>query len=233
MDYIKVALTALFSIVAIFLITKLLGNKQMSQLKMFDYVNGITIGSIAAELATEMERPLFPLIALVIYCIVGVAISVIETKNLCFRRIMSGDPTVLMQSGKLLRANFKRSKLDLNDFLARCRVMGFFDLTEIELAILEPSGQLSILPKESARPTVLSDIKQPDKNASASIGVIYDGKVIDRNLKATGHELEWLERQVQKQGCKIKDVFLATCDADNNLRVFLSKNEKSNSFFTV
>ena len=234
MEYAKVALSALFSITVIFIITKLLGNKQLSQLKMFDYVNGITIGSIAAELATELETPLYPLIALGVYLVVSLIISFAVLKNLKLRRIVDGDPTVLMQSGRLLRPNFKKSKMDLNDFMERCRVLGYFDLTDIELAVLETSGQLSVLPKESARPAAVSDIKEhPDQVASASIGVIYDGKVIDKNLKATGHEITWLERQVQKQGYKIKDVFLASCDSHNNLRVFPSKNEKTNSFFTV
>ncbi|MCI8332048.1 MAG: DUF421 domain-containing protein [Clostridiales bacterium] len=233
MDYAKIAFSALFSIIVIFFITKLLGNKQLSQLKMFDYVNGITIGSIAAELATELETPLYPLIALGVYLVVSLIISFTVMKSLSFRRVVDGDPTVLMQSGKLIKANFKRAKVDLNDFMERCRVMGYFDLTDIELAVLEISGQLSILPKESARPTVLSDIKEPETVASASIGVIYDGQIIHKNLKATGHETSWLERQVQKQGYKIKDVFLATCDNDNNLRVFPSKDEKTNSFFTM
>lgn len=233
MEYIKVMLAALLSLAVIFLITKLQGNKQLSQLKLFDYINGITVGSIAAELATELERPLYPLIALAVYGSIGFAVTMIELKSMKFRRVVSGTPTVLFQSGKMVRENFKRAGLDVNDFMSRCRVLGFFDLSEVELAILEPSGQLSILPKESARPTVLGDLHEPDKTATASIGVIYDGHVIEKNLRAAGYERDWLERQVHRQGYQIGDVFLATCDVQGNLRAFGEKKDKTNSFFTV
>lgn len=233
MDIIKVALSSLLSIVVIFTLTKLKGAKQMSELNMFDYVNGITVGSIAAELATEIEKPLYPLAAVVVYCIAGLAISFAERKSLGVRRFLSGAPTVLLQGGKIIRPNFKKTKMDINEFLERCRVLGYYDISEIELALLEPSGQLSVLPKEAYRPTVVSDIEPPKKEAGACIGVIYDGKVVKGNLKYTGRDEEWLERQVRKQGCKVKDVFLATSDKDGNVSVFPTKNEKTNSFFTV
>ncbi len=233
MDLLKVFFSALFSLALIFVITKLLGNRQVSQFKLFDYVNGITIGSITAELATELENPERPLIALAVYGVVCFFVTLIELKSLRARRTLNGAPTVLMQSGKLLRENFRKAKLDVNDFLSQCRMLGYFDLTEIELAVLEPSGQLSVLPKESARPAKLSDLHPPEKNASASIGVIYDGKVMEDALKATGHEHDWLERQVRRQGYHIKDVFLATCDGEGNLRAFPAKEDAGNSFFCV
>ncbi len=233
MDILRVALTSAVSVAVIFAITKLKGAKQMSELNMFDYINGITVGSIAAELATEIEKPALPLCAIAVYGAAGVLISLIERKSPRARRFLSGAPTVLMQGGKILRPNFKKAKMDINEFLERCRILGFYDMSEIELALLEPSGRLSVLPKEANRPAQVADVTEPKKQACASVGVIYDGKVIKGNLKYTGRDEKWLEVQVRKQGCKIEDVFLATCDPDGTVNVFPIKDEKTDSFFTV
>ena len=233
MDILRVVLTSILSIVVIFAITKLKGAQQISELNMFDYINGISVGSIAAELATEIEKPVFPLCALIVYGAVGLLISIIERKSPKARRFLSGSPTVLMQGGKIVRPNFKKCKMDVNEFLERCRILGYYDMSEIELALLEPSGRLSVLPKEANRPTQVSDVTEPKKQASACVGVIYDGKVIKGNLKYTGRDEKWLEVQVRKQGCKVEDVFLATCDSEGMVNVFPTKNEKTNSFFAV
>ena len=109
MDIIKVLLTSLLSIVALFIITKIMGHKQIAQLDFFDYINGITIGSVAAELATELEEPWKPLISLIIYGGVSVALSLITNKFPKSRKYINGSPTILMNEGKLYRKNMKKS----------------------------------------------------------------------------------------------------------------------------
>lgn len=145
-DLLKVLGTSVASIVALFLLAKLMGNKQISQLSMFDYIVGITIGSIAAEMATDLESPLRSLLAMVVYGLLAFFISVLTSKSLRARRVITGRPILLMSDGKIYRDNLKRARLDLTEFLALCRVSGYFDLSAISVAIMECSGTLSFCP---------------------------------------------------------------------------------------
>ena len=135
MDIFKVIITALLSVASLFVITKMMGHKQVAQLDFFDYINGITIGSIAAELATELEEPYKPLIALCIYGIVSIILSLVAQKLPRTRKYINGTPTILMNSGKIYRQNLKKSKLDLSEFMLLCREQGYFNLDEIQTAV--------------------------------------------------------------------------------------------------
>jgi len=112
MDVLKLVLTALLSVISLFIITKLMGHKQVAQLDFFDYISGITIGSIAAELATELEKPYKPLIALCIYGLVSVILNILSGKIPRVRKYINGTPTILMSGGKIYRKNLKKAKLD-------------------------------------------------------------------------------------------------------------------------
>ena len=151
MDVLKsiglVSLTTLLSLVVLFLLTKLMGAKQVSQMTMFDYVEGITIGSVAAELATNLDAPLNSLTALVLYGLAAVGISSWTSHSLTARRVLTGKPLVLREDGVLYRDNLKKAKLDINEFLTFCRIAGWFDLNQLQTAILEHNGVVSFLPK--------------------------------------------------------------------------------------
>lgn len=118
------ALTTLLSIAVLFLLEKMMGSKQVSQMTMFDYAIGITIGSIAAELATELEEPARPLTALIVYGVAAVAISVLTSKSLKARAMVTGKPLVLLKDGVIYRDNLKKARLDLSEFLTYCRIGG-------------------------------------------------------------------------------------------------------------
>ncbi len=124
MELLKVALMSVLSASALFVIAKFIGHKQMSQLDFFDYITGITIGSIAAELATELEKPLKPLVAMVIYGAITVVLTIITSKNPKMRKFINGTPTIIMNSGKIYRKNLKKAKIDLSEFLVLCRQEG-------------------------------------------------------------------------------------------------------------
>ena len=209
MEIIKVILTALLSVVALFIITKIMGHKQVAQLDFFDYVSGITIGSIGAELATELESPENPLIALAIYGLASVILNLIAHKIPRSRKYINGTPTILMNNGKLYRANLKQAKLDLSEFMLLCREQGYFDLDEIHTAIFEHNGQLSILPKAPNRPATPEDLGITVKPAHICVEVIMDGRVMSENLSRIGKGEKWLQNQLKSQGQKnVKDIFL-------------------------
>ena len=210
MDIIKVILTSLLSVAALFIITKIMGHKQVAQLDFFDYVCGITIGSIGAEMATELEEPYKPLIALAIYGFVSIILSLIAHKMPRTRKYINGTPTILMNDGKIYRDNLKKAKLDLSEFMLLCREAGYFDLDEIQTAIFEHNGRLSVLPKAASRPATPEDLKITAKATHIGVEVIMDGRIMGENLSRLGRDGKWLDLQLKSQGCRsAKEVFLA------------------------
>ena len=221
MDIIKVTLTALLSVAALFIITKIMGHKQVAQLDFFDYVSGITIGSIGAELATELEKPQNPLIALAIYGIASTVLNLIAHKIPRTRKYINGTPTILMNDGKLYRNNLRQAKLDLSEFMLLCREQGYFDLDEIQTAVFEHNGRLSILPKSANRPATPEDLKITVQATHIGVEVIMDGRVMGENLARIGRNENWLKKQLKAQKYNSeKEIYLAICDKNNNLTVF-------------
>lgn len=217
MDIIKVILTALLSVAALFVITKTMGHKQVAQLDFFDYISGITIGSIAAELATELEEPLKPLIALLIYGSVSILLNLLAHKFPKTRKYINGTPTILFNSGKLYRKNLKKSKLDLSEFLLLCREQGYFELGEIQTAIFEHNGKLSILPKAANRPATPDDLKITAKATRIGTELIMDGRIMGENLSRLGRDEKWLNVYLNAQGYKnAKEIFLAVYRAESD-----------------
>lgn len=127
MELLKIVALSFGSLIFLFILTKLMGNKEMSQLSMFDYIIGITIGSIAAEMSTALESDFMqPVVAMVVYAVVSIIISIFSYKSLKFRRIISGNSLILFDNGELYRDNLKKAKLDLNEFLMQCRTARIF-----------------------------------------------------------------------------------------------------------
>ena len=221
MEFIKVILTSVLSALALFIIAKIMGHKQMSQLDFFDYITGITIGSIAAELATELEEPLKPLVAMIVYGAITVILSVITSKFPKTRKFINGTPTIIMDNGKIYRKNMKKAKIDLSDFLVMCRQEGYFNLADIQTAIFEYNGRLTVLPVSTKRPVNPEDINLIPQSEHISTEVIMDGRVLDENLRRMGLDLKWLEKQIKDQGFKsTKEIYLGICDQNKKLSLY-------------
>lgn len=221
MEIWKVLLTSLLSVGSLFLIAKIMGHKQISQLDFFDYICGITIGSIAAELATELENPLNPLIATAVYGAVAVLLSKITSLFPKTRKYINGTPTIIMNNGKIYRENMKKAKLDLSEFMVMCRQQGYFNLPDIQTAIFEFNGRLSILPVSSKRPANPQDLNLSPAAEYMQTEVIMDGRILGENLERMGLDEKWLCKQLTVQGYrKPQEVFLALCDVNHQLTVF-------------
>lgn len=221
MEILKVILTTVLSAAALFLIAKIMGHRQVAQLDFFDYITGITIGSIAAELATELESPWKPLIAMVLYGAASVGLNLITNKFPKSRIYINGSPTILMNHGKLYRKNLKKVKLDLSEFLMMCRELGYFDITEIQTAIFECNGKLTVLPFSINHPATPKDFNLNPAPDSISTEVIMDGRIIEENLKCMGLDQNWLGTQLKEQGHRnAKEIFLGVCDREHQLSLF-------------
>lgn len=221
MEIIKVLLTSFLSVASLFIIAKVMGHKQMSQLDFFDYISGITIGSIAAELATELEEPLKPLIAIAVYGVAAILLTKITSLFPKTRKYINGTPTILMNNGKLYRANMKKAKLDLSEFMVMCRQQGYFNLSDIQTAVFEFNGKLSILPVSKKRPANPEDLNLSPMPEYIQTEVVMDGRILEENLKRMGLEEKWLQKQLTSQGYKsAKEIFLGVCNENNQLTLF-------------
>lgn len=221
MNFLILCLTALGSFGALFLIAKFIGHKQIAQLDFFDYITGITIGSIAAEMATELEEPWKPLTAMVIYGGATLLLSIISNKFPRTRKYLNGTPTILMDHGKLYHENLKKAKLDLSEFMVMCRQQGYFDLSAIQTAVFEYNGKLTILPVSTRRPATPEDMKLQPEQEHIFVEIIMDGRVLDENLRRMGLTPAWLEKQLRDQCIHgPEEVFLALCDDKRRLTCY-------------
>ena len=201
METVKLILTALLSVAALFVITKIMGHKQVAQLDFFDYVSGITIGSIGAELATELEKPYQPLIALAVWGATSLLLNLLTNKFPRTRKYINGSPTILLHGDTICRKNLSKAKLDLSEFMLLCREQGYFDLDEIETAVYEHNGKLSILPKSANRPVTPSDLGLTVSAAHIGVEVVMDGRIMGENLRRLGRNEVWLNKRLKLQGC--------------------------------
>lgn len=220
-------LTALLSIAVMFLLTKLMGTKQVSQMTMSDYITGITVGSIAAELATELEEPVKPLTAMVVYGLVAVLISIATCKSIKLRSWITGKPLVLLENGVIYRRNLKKAKLDLSEFLTYCRIGGWFDLSQLQTAVLEHNGSVSFLPKEKDRPATPTDLDLSPKQSNLQTPFVMDGQLLRDNIHQAGKEESWVQQSLLRQGYQNeREVFLAVWDGNDKLTVFPMSEKK-------
>ena len=209
----QVVLTSLLSLAAMFIFTRAGGKRQIAQMSPFDYLNAVTVGSIGAELATNLEQWLRPFSALIVYGVVTWFVHYSACKSNRMRSFWSGRSLILMDGGTILKANLQRCAIDLNEFLGQARVAGYFDPNEIETAILETNGQISFLPKSRARSLTPEDMQLHPAAASAWYDLIIDGQLMQDNLRAAGRNERWLDARLHAEGIgQRSEVFYAACD---------------------
>ena len=226
MEVLQVVLASLFSAVILFIIAKVIGHKQVAQLEFFDYITGITIGSIAAELATTLDKPWWkPTISMLVFGSITVALSIITRRFAKSRKFINGTPTIIMNDGKLYRENMKKAKLELSEFLLLCRQEGYFNLNDIQTAVFEYNGKLSILSVSTKRPLNPEDMELNPKPEHIGTEIIMDGRVMGDNLKRKGLNDDWLQKELKKQGYKsTKEIFLGICYDEDQLTLFPMKD---------
>jgi uncharacterized membrane protein YcaP (DUF421 family) len=234
MELFRIFLTAVGSFIVLFILVKIMGKREVSQMSMFDYINGITIGSIAAEMATSLEDDfLKPLIAMLVYAALTFLIAYITCKSMKAREILEGKSLILLDDGKLYKENLRKAKIDLNEFMMQCRSSGYFDVSNIQTAILENNGKISFLPVTEQRPATPYDLNLKPEQEKLLANVIVDGHIIKDNLRVTGNDEKWLEKQLHAQDVSdVSKVFLATCDQNNKLNIYVKlKDAPTTDFF--
>lgn len=218
---------SLLSLVVLFGITELMGKKQISQLNLFDYIIGISIGSIAASLSVDDSINYFDgVLAIIVYGVFAAMVSILTLKSIVLRRFFTGTPSVLMNNGKIMYDNLKKSKLDINDFLQIARENGYYDINQINCSILEPSGKISFLPKSKYVPLTPNDQKLKVSENGLVSNLVIDGHIMKQNLKNMKKDEKWLMTRLTNLGYKnIEDILLVTCDNKEQVTVFLKKEQ--------
>ena len=220
-EVLDVVFRSFISLITLFLVTKSLGKKQVSQLSLFDYVIGISIGNFAAEATINTESQYMNGIAsVVVFGLVAYLISYGTMKSMKMRRFFMGVPTILIQDGKLIKKNLKKVKFDLNDLLEECRSNNYFDISQIKYAIMEANGKLSILPKDENRNVTLKDMQLKPEKEGLCANVIIDGNIMYNNLKVVHKTKEWLLKELKVKGKNLDDVLLATIDINGKLLIY-------------
>ena len=216
-----VIIRSIISLTVLFGVTKLLGKKQVSQLSLFDYVIGISIGNFAAEITMNMETNLINgIIAMVVFGLIAYLVSIVTMKSIRLRRFFMGVPTPLIQDGKIIEKNLKKVKFDVNDLLEECRSKNYFDINEIECALMESKGTLSILPKGEYKPITIKDMNIKPTKRGLVANVIIDKKIMKENLKNMNKDEKWLKQQLKEKGYKLEDILLGTLDINEKLTIY-------------
>ena len=203
-------------------------------MSVFDYVIGISIGNFAAEMTINFEsNEINGIFAVFIFGIMAYLVSYLSMKSLALRRFFMGKPTILIHKGKLLKHNMKKANLDINEVLEEARQNGYFDLSEIEYAVMEVNGHVSFLPYAKHKPITPNDINIDKKSNGLCANVIMDGHIMYKNLKNIGKNKDWLINNLESLGYKdVHKIFLCTVDSNEKLNVYIINNSvKFNDIF--
>jgi len=202
--------------------TRMLGKKQISELSFFEYVSGITIGSIAGEVITGLESNMYHgALAILLFGFITLLVDYLSLKSKTFRDVVEGRGTVVIKDGKILEDNLKKEKYTVDEISALLRQKNIFQVSDVEFAVLEPRGNLSALLKKENRPLTPKDLQMKTANEKEPQTVIMDGSILDEALRSSGKSRGWLELELEKLGVTLDNVFLGQINTYGELTVDL------------
>lgn len=220
-ETINVILRTILVLVLLFIMFKLMGKKQVSQMNIYDYIIGITIGSIAADISLDIDKDLTAgIICILIYCLSSIIVSYLSLKSLKLRNIFNGKEVPIINNGKINYSNMSKNKITINMLETEARLMGYFNLNEINNAILEPNGLISFEPNEKDKPSTKKDLSIQTKDKGLVYNLIIDGTIIKDNLKKTNKTEKWLEKELKIKGKKLENILLLTIDGEEKINIY-------------
>jgi len=228
MEIIEVIVQTFLAFFAILIYTRILGKQQIGQLTFFEYINGITFGSIAAVLATDVDprRTLFHMIGLSLFAVLTFLSGYLAMRSRPLRKVIAGEPTVVIHNGKILEDNIAKMQYNMDELLIQLREKNVFDIGDVEFAIVEPTGGLSVQLKSQAKPVTREDLGVPSGYEGIAVELVMDGEVIHQNLRQVGLDETWLLDQLKQRGVKsLKEVPLAVLASDGGLYVDLTNDQ--------
>jgi len=221
-DFWEMIMRVTVTFIVLLILARFMGKKQISQLTFFHYVTGITIGSIAGEIAGVSKTPLLDgLVAMVWWAFLTMLMSYIAFKSKKARIILDDQPTIVVYEGKIVEASLKKLRLHLNDLSMMLREQSIFSIRDVHYAILETNGELSVLKKAGQEAATKKDVNAPAQVPKyIPTEVIAEGKITPKNLMELNLTQEWLYEQLKKQGIgNVEHVFYAEVQTDGSLHV--------------
>lgn len=224
MDQLNFLWEAVWKSAVIFLLllvlTRLIGRKLLNQMTFFEFVIAITIGTITGAYVVTTVKGLWVLVSPIVLTFFTVTLAYINLKNLRIRKLVDGEPTVVIQNGKILEDNMTKLRYNLDILEMQLREKDIFDLNQVEFAILEPQGKLSVLKKSQYLPLTPKDLKIPTSYQGVPSEIIKDGEVLEQNLRQNNLTLDWLFQELNRQNIKrVSDIFYASLNTDGTLYV--------------
>lgn len=218
-----VIIRSFISFFALLILVRLMGKQQVAQLTFFDYIVGITIGSIAATMSVQVNENSFAALSgMVTWAVLAILLAVFGMHNTKFRRMVDGQATVVVKDGKILEDNLKKVRIPIEELMSELRTQGVFSMADVEYALFEPGGKISIQKKSDKQSLTPSDMKIPVQYDGLPKTLILDGEIQNEQLKALGVSKAWLHHQLDKQNIReFSEVSLAQLDTKGNLYVDL------------
>ncbi|MFD1415335.1 YetF domain-containing protein [Oceanobacillus jeddahense] len=229
-SYVSMFTEVVFGFFALFLITKLLGKTQISQITPFDFISALLLGELVGNALFDPNAGI-PEIAFVValYAILMYIIEIVSQKYKRTRHLLEGSPTIIIHRGKLIRDMMKKTKLDINQLQHLLREKDVFSISEVEFAVLEANGTVSVLKKTDYQTPTRKDLKLSPKDVALPITLINDGEIIKDNMEEKNLPVSWLEESIREQGYKdISEIFYAEYTKGNPIYIvpFINRNHK-------
>lgn len=217
-----IALRSIGAVAILFTMTRILGKKQISQLTTFEYITGIALGELAGFLSTDIEAHyMHGIVAIAVWFTIPFGLELLTLKSKRLREWFEGKATVVVKDGKILEDNLKKERFTGDELMESLRTKNVFRVADVEFAMLETSGALSVLLKNNHQPLTPAHLGidvSPEKEPQT---VIIDGNIMDEPLSTIGFSREWLSTELEKIGVTYENVFIAQVDAYGQLYVDL------------
>lgn len=208
------------------ILSRAMGKKLLSQITFHDFVVAITVGTISGAFVVETVNGLWILASPVILTVCTIILGFVNFKSITMRKLTEGEPVIVIKNGKILEKNLKKLRYSLNHLESQLRDKNIFDIGQVEFAILEPHGHLSVLKKTQHLPLTPENMKIGTKYQGLSTEIIVDGKVMEKNLKNNKLSFAWLYQQLRKHNInKLSDVVYATLNTDGALYIDTKKEK--------
>ncbi|GGK16171.1 UPF0702 transmembrane protein YrbG [Caldalkalibacillus thermarum] len=229
MDLVALVLRTLFVYFFILLVMRMMGKREIGKLSIFDLVVSIMIADLAVLAVEHFDVPLFfSLVPIVVLFLTQIGLSYISLKSKTIREIVDGKPSVLIENGQIREEEMKKQRYNLNDLLMQLREKNIYSLSQVEFAILEPTGKLTVIPREEEKQVTKKDLNLPVRKVERPVILIEDGEVNEDNLNKIGRNVLWLKQQVKKRTgiSRLKDVSFCSLDTDGVLYIDLKDQRR-------
>ncbi len=202
-------------------LARIMGRKMISQMTFFDFVVGVIVGTVAGSIAVNSNKPIISgITVLIVLALITVTLDFSNIKSFLFRKITNSEPVVIIERGRIIPKNMKKTRLTLNDLMMLMREKNAFNISDVEYALFETNGKLSVLKKSQKQPATPSDLNIPTTYKGLTKDIIIDGKIMYENLKTSKIDEKWLLSNLKAYNIKkAEEVFYAGIDTSRNLYV--------------